>query len=135
MLPQWVMNLPWEVFDTLISFIELLILIIPAAVAFLYYRVHSLALYVFDITDNGATLLVHNKTNRSIIISNVQFVSSANSGFINPVTSWNKGIMQLKPDEIMEVVVNYSKSSHGSYIFQFFIQYDRKKIKKVKVRL
>ncbi len=133
MLPQWIMDLPWEVCDTVISLAELLILFVPATVAFMYYRVQSVALYTPDVTDNGATLLIHNKTNRSVFISDVQFIAATNCDFGNPVVSWNKTILQLKPDDYLEVIANYSKRSPNKQTFQFLVRYDRKRSKKIRV--
>lgn len=135
MIPQWIIDLPWEIFDVLINFVELLILIVPATVAFMYYRVQSVALYVSDATDNGATLLIHNKTNRSIFISDVQFIAAANCDFGNPVVSWDKTVLQLKPDDYLEVIVNYTKRQQSRQAFQFFVRYDRRRSKKIKVKI
>ena len=135
MLPQWVIDLPWAVIDTLISFAELLILFVPATLAFMYYRVQSVALYVSDITDNGATLLIHNRTKKSIFISDIQFTAPINYDFGNPVVSWNKSITQLKPDDYIEVIVNYTKHSQNKQTFQFLVRYDRRRLKKIKVKV
>lgn len=134
-LPQWIIDLPWEIFDTLISFAEFLILFGPATLAFMYYRVQSVALYASDITDSGATLLIHNRTKRSIFVSDVQFIAPTNSDFGNPVVSWDKTIMQLKPDDYIEVVVNYTKRSQYKQTFKFLVRYDRKRFKKIKVKV
>lgn len=135
MIPQWVADLPWAALDTLISFVELLVLSVPATVAFMYYRVRSVALYASDVTDNGATLLIHNKTNRSIFISDVQFIATTNGDFGNPVTSWDKTVFQLKPDDYLEVIVNYIKCSRNRQTFQFLVRYDRRRSKKIKVKV
>ena len=135
MLSQWFVGLPWAVFDTLISFVEWLILFVPATLAFIYYRVQSVALYVYDITDNGATLIIHNRTNKSMFISDIQFESSLNCDFGNPVISWNKTITQLKPDDHMEVVVNYTKRTENKQTFHFLVRYDRRKSRKIKVKV
>lgn len=134
-MPQWVLNLPWEVLDTVISFMELLVISVPATVAFMYYRIQSVALYASDVTDNGATLLIHNRTNRSVFVSDVQFIATANCDFGNPVVSWDKSVLQLKPDDYMEVVVNYTKHSQNKQTFQFVVQYNRKRLKKIKVKV
>lgn len=134
-MPQWVLDLPWEILDTIISFIELLVISVPATVAFMYYRVQSVALYASEVTDNGATLLIHNRTNRSIFVSDVQFMATVNCDFGNPVVSWDKSVLQLKPDDYMEVVVNYTKRFQNRGTFQFVVRYDRKKSKKIKVKV
>lgn len=135
MIPQWVVDLPWEIFDTLISFVELLVLSVPATVAFMYYRVQSVALYASDVTDYGATLLIHNRTNRSIFVSDVQFIATANCDFGNPVVSWDKTVLQLKPDDYLEVIVDYAKRSQKRQTFQFLVRYDRRRSKKIKVKV
>ena len=135
MLPQWFINLPWEVFDTLISLAELLILFVPATVAFMYYRMQSVALHVLNITDNGATLLIHNRTNRSIFVSDIQCIAKTNSDLGNPVVSWDKTVVQLKPDDYLQVVVNYTKQSNNKQTFHFLVQYDHTKSKKKRVKV
>lgn len=135
MLPQWVINLPWDIFDTLINFAELLLLFVPATLAFMYYKVQSVTLYASDITDNGATLLIHNRTKRSIFISDIQVIAPINCDLGNPVVSWDKTISQLKPDDYIEVVVNYTKRSQNRMILQCLVRYDRKRIKKIKVKV
>lgn len=135
MIPQWVIDLPWEIIDTLISLVELLILSVPATVAFMYYRVQSVALYVNDATDNGATLLIHNRTNRSIFVHDIQFITTKDCDFGNPVVPWNKTVLQLKPDDCLNVVVNYTKHSQNKQIFWFLVQYDRRRSKKIKVKV
>ena len=135
MVPQWIIDLPWEIFDTLISFLELLVLLVPATVAFMYYRVQAITLYVADVTDNGATLLIHNSTNRSIFISDVQFTASKNCNFGNPVISWDRIVLQLKPDDYFEIVVNYTKCSQNKQTFQFLVRYDHRRSKKIKVNV
>ncbi len=135
MLPEWIRDLPWEMFDTLINFAELLILFVPATIAFMYYKVQSVSLSVYNITDHGATLLIHNKTNRSIFISDITFIANTNCGFRNPVVNWNKTISQLKPDDYLEVVVNYTKDLPDMQTFHFFVHYDQKRSKKIKVKV
>lgn len=135
MFPKWIENLPWQMFDTLINFAELLVLFVPATVAFMYYKVQSVSLSVYNITDQGATLLIHNKTNRSIFISDINFIADTNCDFRNPVVIWNNTISQLKPDDYLEVVVNYTKDSPNMQIFYFSVHYDQKKIKKIKVKV
>ena len=135
MIPQWGVDLPWEIFDTLISFVELLVLSVPATVAFMYYRVQSVALYASDVTDNAATLLIHNRTNRSIFVSDVQFIATATYDFGNPVVSWDKTVLQLNPDDYLEVIVNYAKRSQNRQTFQFLVRDDRRRSKKIKVKV
>lgn len=133
MTPQWVQDLPWEVLDTVISFVELLVISVPATVAFMYYRIQSVVLYASDVTDSGATLLIHNRTNRSIFVFNVQFIATDDFG--NPVISWNKGVLQLKPDDYIEIIVNYTKGTQSRQTFLFIVQYDRRRSKKIKVKV
>lgn len=135
MVPQWILNLPWDMFDTVISFAELLVISVPATVAFMYYRVQSVALYASNVTDNGTTLLIHNRTNKSIFIYDVQFITAESCGFRNPVVAWDKTILQLKPDDYTEVVVNYTKCSQNWLTFQFLVRYDRRRSKKIRVKV
>lgn len=135
MLPQWFLNLPWDALDVVISLVELLVISVPAATIFIYYKLQSVALRISEVTENGASLLIHNKTNRSIFISDVQFVAIEESHFVNPVLCWDKSLVQLKPDEFLEIVVNYTKTSHTEQLFRFVVHYDHKRRKKVKGKI
>jgi len=134
-VPQWVLDLPWDIFDVVISFIELLVISVPATVAFIYYRVQSVVLYATDVTDNGATILIHNRTNRSVFLSDMQFIAAANCDLGSPSISWDNTTFQLKPDDYVEVVVNYTKRSENEQTFRFAVRYNRRKLKKIKVKV
>lgn len=132
MFPEWFLNLPWNIFDTIISLTELLFVYVPAIAFFMYYKIHSLSICPIDVTDNGTKLLIHNKTNKSIIITDMQFINSKNSSFEKPCIMRNSTVTQLKPDDCMEVVINYSKNRPGKHKFKVIVNYNRRK-KKVKV--
>ena len=129
------LDLPWNIIDTLINFAELLVICVPATVVFLYYRIHSVTIWTLEATDVGATLLVHNKKNKSIFITAVNFLPLKNSDFGNPVVAYNKTVTQLKPDEYLEVVVNYTKQSKGKQAFKLIVQYNQQKKKSTKVKI
>ena len=133
MLPIWLQNLPWNFFDTLINFIELLVICVPAMVAFMYYVMQTVAIWTLEATDDGATILIHNKTNKSVFITDIQFQDSENSAFKAPVVTWNKSIKQLKPDDYMEVVINYRKTVYIRQSFKIVVEYNRTKKKEIKV--
>ena len=133
MLPTWLQNLPWNIFDTLISFVELLVICVPAIVAFMYYVMQTVAIWTLEVTGDGATILIHNKTNKSVFITDIQFQASENSAFKAPVVTWNNSVKQLKPDDYMEVVINYRKTVHVRQSFKVVVEYNRTKKKEVKV--
>lgn len=95
----------------------------------------SISLYASEVTNNGATLLIHNKTNRSIFVFDMQFIAKTNCDFGNPVIAWDNTVSQLHPDDYLEVVVNYTKHSQNKQTFQFLVRYDCKKTKKLKVKV
>lgn len=133
MLPTWLQNLPWNIFDTLISFVELLVICVPAIVAFMYYVMQTVAIWTLEATGDGSTILIHNKTNKSVFITDIQFQASENSAFKAPVVTWNNSVKQLKPDDYMEVVINYRKTVHVRQSFKVIVEYNRTKKKEVKV--
>ena len=133
MIPIWLQNLPWNIFDTLINFVELLVIFVPAIAAFVYCIRQTVAIWVQDATDNGATILIHNKTNKSVFITDIQFQDSENNAFKAPVVTWNNGVKQLKPDDYIEVVINYRKTVYVRQSFKVVVEYNRTKKKKVKV--
>lgn len=69
MFPEWFLNLPWNIFDTLISLIELLVVCIPAISIFIYYKIHSLSVWTKEVTNNGATLVIHMLVLRTLAYS------------------------------------------------------------------
>ena len=133
MLPTWLQNLPWDIVDTLISFAELLVISIPAMFAFMYYIKQTVAIWTLDATDNGATILIHNKTNKSVFITDIQFQAFLNSAFKDPVVTWNNNVKHLKPDDCMEVVINYRKNMYDRHSFKVVVEYNRTKKKEVRV--
>lgn len=135
MIPEPILNLPWGIIDTLISFLELLILCIPASVAFVYYRLCSVSVRPLDITLNGATFLIHNKTNRTVFITDIFFVVLSDGDFNNPVVSFEKTMAALKPDDHIEVIANYTKKGNKKQSFKLVVCYDRRKRKKIKVTI
>lgn len=132
MFPEWFLNLPWNIFDTLISLIELLVVCIPAISIFIYYKIHTLSVWTKEVTNNGATLVIHNKSNKSIFITDIQFVNSENGCFEKACIMYDNHITQLKPDGYMEIVINYNKNRQNKHSFKVVVKYNQKK-KKVKV--
>lgn len=133
MLPTWLQNLPWNIFDTLISFAELLVISIPAMAASVYYAMQTVVIWTLDATEDGATILIHNKTNKSVFITDIQFQAFLSSAFKDPVVTWNNNVERLKPDDYMEVVINYRKNMYDRQSFKVIIEYNRTKKKEVKV--
>lgn len=132
MLPKWFLNLPWNIFDTIINLFELLVVCVPATFIFIYYKVLTLSVWVRDVTEYGTTLVIHNKSNKSIFITDIQFVKLEGSCFNNPCIMWDDNIMQLRPDDYTEVVINYNKTGQTKQSFKIIVKYNRKE-KKVKV--
>ncbi len=133
MFPDWLVNLPWNIFDTLISLAELLVVCLPAIVAFMYYRIQKVSVWPIDVTNIGATIIIHNKTNKSIFLNGVTFIPLRNAHFEKPVIAMQKGIVQLKSDEYVEIVVNYSKLTTNKQAFKLVVKYDKNKQQKIKV--
>ena len=125
--------IPWSAIDTLINLLELLVICIPASVAFVYYRVKSVSILVLEKTSLGTSFLIHNKTNKSIFITGASFITVGDCGFVNPTVVLNQTVTQLKPDNHIEVTVNYTKQSPGKHTFKFIIEYNSNNKKGVKV--
>lgn len=126
-------KIPWSAIDTLINFLELLVICIPASVAFVYYRVKSISILVLEKTSLGTSFLIHNKTNKSIFITGASFVPIGDCDFVNPTIALNQTVTQLKPDDHVEITVNYTQQSPGKHTFKFIIEYNSKNKKGVKV--
>lgn len=133
MFPDWFLNLPWNIFDTMIGLAELLVIVLPATVAFMYYRIRTVSVWILDIADNGTTLLLHNKTNRSIFITDITVVPLKNCNLKNPVVAWEKMVSQLKPDDYMEIVINYTKPTQHMQSFRVVVKYNHRNKKRIKV--
>ena len=132
MFPKWFLNLPWNVFDTIINLFELLVVCVPAIFIFIYYKFLTLSVWARDVTEYGTTLVIHNKSNKSIFITDIQFVKLEGSFFDNPCIMWDDNIIRLKPDDYTEVVINYNKTGQTKQSFKIIVKYNRKE-KKVKV--
>lgn len=132
MFPEWFLDLPWNIFDTIISLLELLDICIPAIFIFIYYKIHTLSVWPKEVTNNGTTLIIHNKSNKSIFVTDIQFVNSKSNCFEKPCILWDSNITQLKPDDYMEIIINYNKNRQIKQSFKVIVKYNQKK-KKVKV--
>lgn len=132
MFSKWFLNLPWNVFDTIINLFELLVVLVPAIFIFIYYKILTLSVWVRDITAYGTTLVIHNKSNKSIFITDIQVIKLEGSCFENPCIMWNDNIMRLRPDDYTEVVINYNKTGQTKQSFTIIVKYNQKE-KKVKV--
>lgn len=126
-------KIPWNAIDTLINFLELLLLCVPAVVAFVYYKIKSVSILVLDKTPNGASFIIHNKTNKSIFITDISVVSLGKRDPINPSIARQKEATQLKPDDHIKVIVNYTKTSQHKQKFKLIVEYNLKHKKGVKV--
>lgn len=130
---ELVQKIPWNVIDTMINFLELLVICIPASIAFIYYKIKSVSILVLEKTPVGSSFLIHNKTNRSIFITGTSFVPIGKCDFVNPTVVLNQTITQLKPDDYVEITVNYIKRSPSKQTFKFIVEYNIKSKKGVKV--
>ena len=130
---EFLRSIPWEIIDVFLSFLELLIICVPATVLFVYYKFKSISAWVIETTSVGARILIHNKTNRSIFLKDISFETTKCSGLSNPVVAFNQEIKQLKPDDYIIIVVNYRKTAANSQAFRLHIKYDHKKQKSIKV--
>lgn len=134
MFSKWFLNLPWNIFDTIINMAELLVMCIPACFIFIYYKIHSLSIWTSDISDEGATLLLHNASNKRVFITNIKIKSYKSEHFDRINIIWESNVVQIKPDDYKEVIINYTKRSQSRQSFKITIEYNkRKKTVKVKV--
>ena len=135
MFPEWFTNLPWDILDVIISFIELLVVCVPATAAFLYYKLQTVAVWTIDKSDNGATLLVHNRTNKTVFITNLSIKPSKRCTMDTPTITIDQMKKELKPDDYMELVVNFLKKSQKTQRFKIVVEYNRHKKKKTRVKV
>lgn len=132
---NYLTSLPWDIFDTLINLAELLVILFPTFLAFMYCKTQSLSIWMLEITNDGATMIIHNKANKSVFITDIQFVSLETNDFENPVVAWNNAIIQLKPDAYQQIVINYKKKWHGAQSFKVVVKYNQEKKKVIKVTI
>lgn len=132
MFSKCFLNLPWNIFDTIINLLELLVVCVPSICVFMHYKFQTLSIWPREVTKSGATLVIHNKSNKSIFITDILFTNSESGCFKNPVIMSDNNKFQLKPDDYLEVVINYSKNTQKKQSFKIIVKYNKKE-KKVKV--
>lgn len=130
---DWVLKLPWPIINTLISFCELLVICIPASAAYMYYRVSNISVWPIETTEFGATILLHNKTNKTIFVSSFDIVQTNNSKFEELPKINKKNIDTMKPDEYTKITISYKKESNDKQTFKLNVTYNHNKKKKIKV--
>lgn len=131
---RWMPHVSWEAIDVLLNLIELLIMCIPACVIFLYYRVRSLEIWPQEVTPYGTTIIIHNGTNKSIFITRINAFSKNSNPLLKPTVSFDKRVKQLKPDEYIEVTVDYATTSSKRESIKLTVYYNRRGKKTVRLR-
>lgn len=134
-LLEWLKGVPLNYIDTLINFCELVVLFVPASAAFLYYKIKPISVWVIETTETGATFLLHNGTNRSVFIKDICVRAKRGSSLSGMGTSFDKKPFCLKPDEIKEIVVHYSKSGSAKQTFWLVVSYNHRKKKTIRERV
>lgn len=133
MLIEYLNGLPLQFIDTLVNILELIVICVPASAAFVYYRIKTISIWPIDITNQGAKILLHNRTNKSVFIIGIMLKPQPRCNLGEISTSYDKRTLCLKPDESKEIVINYTKQANDKQSFQFIVQYDHNKKKAIRV--
>lgn len=125
-------NIDWQAIDTVLHFIEVLVIIIPAITIFLHYRIQSVKMTVIEVKNAYATMMIHNRKNKSIFVKSIVVSTDNNSADV--VTEWDNKIVHLKPDESLSVKINFDPNVNCHITTTVVYFYNRDKIKVVEIK-
>lgn len=135
---SWLTNLDWTMVDAIIHLLELLVMMIPAIAVFIYYKFNSLKLYIKEVTRFGAIIIVHNKSNKTIFLTETKIASkkSTDSSLEHSILLSPTNIDSLlKPDACTEITLNCDDVKQNKIKCLIAVKYNFKKTKKIKVTI
>lgn len=125
-------TIDWQAIDTVIHFIEVLVILIPSLTVFIHYRIQNVKMSVIEVKDSYATVMIHNRKNKSIFVKSIAV--SADNQLADVVVEWDNSIIQLKPDEALSVKIKFDSNVNCHITATVVYSYNRDKAKKVEIK-
>lgn len=132
---RWLSKINWEVVSAIASWTEILLIIIPAIVLYIYYKFSYVNFWLFEGTLNGVKVALHNKSKNTLFILNAKLVIKCkckNIIYDLPVIS-DKQYASINPDGIVLFHIDYAMYKiKDSDTIKLRIQFGGKYLRKYK---
>ena len=132
---KWLNEINWEAMSAIASWTEILLIIIPAIILYIYYKFSYVNFWLFDQTLNGVKVAIHNKSKNTLFILNAKLIIKhkwKNIEYDLPVIS-DTQYSSIKPDSVAQFHIDYAMYEiKDSDIIKLRIQFGGKYLKKHK---
>lgn len=132
---KWLSEINWEAVSAIASWTEILLVIIPAIILYIYYKFSYVNFWLFDQTLNGVKVAIHNKSKNTLFILNAKLIIKhkwKNIEYDLPITS-DTQYSSIKPDSIVQFQIDYAiYDIKDTDTIKFRIQFGGKYLKKHK---
>lgn len=132
---RWLREINWDAVSAIASWTEILLIIIPAIVLYIYYKFSYVNFWLFEETPNGVKVALHNKSKNTLFISNAKLIIKRkwkNIVYDLPVIS-DKQYSSIPPDSVVQFHIDYAMYKiKDSDTIKLRIQFGGKYLKKYK---
>lgn len=125
----------WEAVSAIASWIEILLIIIPAIVLYVYYKFSYVNFWLFNQTLNGVKVAVHNKSKNTLFITNAKLIIKHKwkSIVYDLSVISDKQYPSISPDSVIQFPIDYAMYEiKDSNTIKLSIQFGGKYLKKYK---
>ena len=102
----------WTAFDAMINLFDTFVIVIPAIITFIHYKVNKLEISVISKTDSGIKLCLHNVSRNTIFVLKASLDSKELDNKIDIIEYFtsesNEKLLSIKPDGVISLTLDYT---------------------------
>lgn len=102
----------WTVFDVMINLFDTFIIVIPAIITFIHYKINKLKISVISKTDSGISICLHNVSRNTIFVLKASLDSKELDNKIDIIEYFNsennEKLLSIKPDGVISLTLDYT---------------------------
>lgn len=102
----------WTAFDAMINLFDTFIIVIPAIITFIHYKVNKLEINVISKTNSGIKLCLHNVSRSTIFVLKASLDSKELHNKIDIIEYFtsesNEKLLSIKPDCVISLTLDYT---------------------------
>lgn len=106
---KWLNEINWEAVSAIASWTEILLIVIPAIILYIYYKFSYVDFWLFDQTLNGVKVAIHNKSKNTLFILKAKLIIKhkwKNIEYDLLVIS-DRQDSSIKPDSVVQFHIDY----------------------------
>ena len=103
-------TIDWNTIAAIATCLEVIIVFIPALFFFVYFKINYLDWWIYNQTQNGMKVVLHNKSKSSIFVlrQTIQVKSNSNREYTIPLMSNSEiNSIQIKPDDFIVLNLDF----------------------------